>query len=230
MYHIFFIHSSLDGHLGCFLVLAIVNSAAMNIGVHVPFWSMFFSRYMPRSGIAGSYGSSIFSFLRCFLDADTETSQVRGQRGSTAHGGAVIRTRWSGSQSLHPWPWPCCVSTDGFTPCQFLALLSFLPPSPLVVRACQLLPVTLLPGTTLWACDILPAVGDWWFARHPLCSRSFTCVLFSPHSDPAEGQLSARLQSRASSLSFICSAYRGTLWYLGQMDFYHDSWLTNGEL
>ena len=64
MYHIFFIHSSVDGHLGCFHILAIVNSTAMNIGVHVSFWIMVFSRYMPRSGIAGSYGSSIFSFLR----------------------------------------------------------------------------------------------------------------------------------------------------------------------
>ena len=64
MYYIFFIHSSVDGHLGCFHILAIVNSAAMNIGVHVSFRTMVFSRYMPRSGIAGSYGSSIFSFLR----------------------------------------------------------------------------------------------------------------------------------------------------------------------
>ena len=63
MYYMFFIHSSVDGHLGCFHVLVIVNSAAINIEVHVSFRSMVFSRFMPRSGIAGSYGSSIFSFL-----------------------------------------------------------------------------------------------------------------------------------------------------------------------
>ena len=55
MYNIFFIHSSVDGHLGCFHVLAIVNSAAMNTGVHVSFQSMFSSRYMPRGGSAVSY-------------------------------------------------------------------------------------------------------------------------------------------------------------------------------
>ena len=64
MDHFFFIHSSVDGHLGCYHDLAIVNSAEMNIGVHVPFWIMVFSGYMPNSGIAGSHGSSIFSFLR----------------------------------------------------------------------------------------------------------------------------------------------------------------------
>ena len=58
------IHSSADGHLGCFHVLAIVNCAAVNIGVHVSFRIMAFSGYMLRMGIAGSYSSSIFSILR----------------------------------------------------------------------------------------------------------------------------------------------------------------------
>ena len=44
MYDIFSIHSSVDGHLGCFCVPTIVNSAAINIGVHVSFLIMVFSR------------------------------------------------------------------------------------------------------------------------------------------------------------------------------------------
>ena len=64
-YHIFLTHSSDDGHLGCFHVLAIVNTAAMNTGVHVSFSVNVLSGYLPRSGTAGSYASSIFSFLRC---------------------------------------------------------------------------------------------------------------------------------------------------------------------
>ena len=59
MYHSFLIHLSADGHLGCFHVLAIINSAAMNIGVHVSLSDLVSSVCMPRSGIAGSHGSSI---------------------------------------------------------------------------------------------------------------------------------------------------------------------------
>ena len=59
VYLIFFIHSSVSAHFGCSHVLANENSAAMNIGVHVSLQSMVFSAFMPRSGVAGSYGSSI---------------------------------------------------------------------------------------------------------------------------------------------------------------------------
>ena len=67
MYHSFLIHSFAYGHLGCFHVLAIINSAAMNIGMHVSLSDMVSSVYMPRSGTAGSYDSSISSFLRNVL-------------------------------------------------------------------------------------------------------------------------------------------------------------------
>ena len=64
MYHSFLIHSSADGHLGCFHVLAMINSAGMNIEVHMSLSDLVSSVCMPSTGIAGSYGSSISSFLR----------------------------------------------------------------------------------------------------------------------------------------------------------------------
>ena len=64
MYHNFFIHSSVDGHLGGFHALAIVNGAAVNTGVHVSFKIFVSSGCMPRSGIAESYGGFIPSFFK----------------------------------------------------------------------------------------------------------------------------------------------------------------------
>ena len=61
--YVFIIYSSLDGQLGCSHVLAIVSFAAMNIGVHQSFQGNFFSRYMLRIGIVGSYGNSVFTYF-----------------------------------------------------------------------------------------------------------------------------------------------------------------------
>jgi len=62
-YDLFFMCSSVNEHLGCFHVLANVNSAAMKIGVHATFLMIVSFGYMPRSGVAGSYVSYIFSFF-----------------------------------------------------------------------------------------------------------------------------------------------------------------------
>ena len=64
MYHSFLIHLSDYGHLGCFHVLAIINSAAMNIGVHMSVSILVSSVCMPSNGISGSFSSSISSFVR----------------------------------------------------------------------------------------------------------------------------------------------------------------------
>ena len=64
MYHIFLIQSSINGHLGCFLVLAIADSAAYRC----MYLFQFLSEYMPRSGTTGSHGNSTFSFLQYFYN------------------------------------------------------------------------------------------------------------------------------------------------------------------
>jgi hypothetical protein len=65
MHHIFSIHSFVEGYLGWFQLLAIINKAAMNIVEHVSLLHVEASSgYVPRSGIAGSSGSTMSNFLR----------------------------------------------------------------------------------------------------------------------------------------------------------------------
>ena len=64
------LYPSVDGQLGCFHVLAIANSAAVNFGLDVSFWNrvVIFSGYMPKSGIVDSESNSVFSFSRNLRD------------------------------------------------------------------------------------------------------------------------------------------------------------------
>ena len=70
IYHNLFIYSSINGHLGYFHILVIVNDASMNMKVPIPFWVnvnvFIFFRLISISVIAGKYGSSIFNFLKNF--------------------------------------------------------------------------------------------------------------------------------------------------------------------
>ena len=101
IYHTFFIHSSIDGHLGFFHVLAIVNSAETDNEIHMSFSSLVSSGYVPRSGIAGSYGGFGEGNGDPLQYSCLENPMDRGAWWATVHGVAKNRTRLSDFTSLH---------------------------------------------------------------------------------------------------------------------------------
>ena len=103
MTYIIYIHSSVEGHLGCFQLLVITNKAAMNIVEHVPLWHSGASfGYIPKSGIAGSSGRSISNFLR--------NLQIDFQSGCTS---LQFHQQWR-SVPLSPHPFQHVLSPDIF--------------------------------------------------------------------------------------------------------------------
>ena len=117
MYHSFLIHSSADGHLGCFRVLAIINSAAMNIGVHVSLSDLVSSVCMPRVGLLGHMAvlfpvfkeiSTLFSIVAVLVCIPTNS--VKGFPFSTPSPAFIACRRLDSS---HP-DWRVMVPHRGF--------------------------------------------------------------------------------------------------------------------
>ena len=99
MYHSFLIHSSTDQHLGCFHVLAMINSAAMNIGVHVSLSDLVSLVCMSRSGIVGSCGRLLDSVGEgeggMFLENSIETCILSRVKQITSPGWMHETSAWT---------------------------------------------------------------------------------------------------------------------------------------
>ena len=122
MYHILFIHLFVHEHWGCFPSLDYCRQPAMNIGVHVSFWTKIFSGPIPRSEIAGSYGSSCVCVLSHFSCVGLCHPMDCSPPGSSVLGILQARTlEWvtmpsfRGSSPSRDQTWVFCIALGFFT-------------------------------------------------------------------------------------------------------------------
>ena len=97
MQHVVFVHSSADGHSGCFHVLAVANSAAVNLR-GLCLFELVFSRYMPRSGITANK-TSLKNYGQCIRSSARESwpELVRGGYSLCGH---KTKQRWATNPGL----------------------------------------------------------------------------------------------------------------------------------
>ena len=103
IYHSFLIHSSADGHQGCFHVLAIINNAAMNTGVHVSLSDLVSLVCMPRSGIAGSYGKNFQFYWEIILFISGQTLPHLADLQACLDGSHLHHRHGSGKSAGRVW-------------------------------------------------------------------------------------------------------------------------------
>ena len=184
MYQDFLIHSSVNGHLGCFHVLTTVNSAEMKTGVHLSVWILLSLVCMHSSGNSGLYGSSISSFsrnlntiLNCGCTGCIPTNNVRSVQLSSVQLLSRVQlfvTPWTAASQAclsitNSWNFPKLISIESVMPSKNLILFHHLLLPPLIfpsIRVFSKESVSWIRWSNYWSlssASVLPMNTQDWF-------------------------------------------------------------------